>query len=73
MLPTFAGAYARSTLVFLTPGKQGFPNIAYEVTVDHSGRALAVTEGFTGATNDTTAIRYDTAFRMIRESTETGC
>lgn len=51
-------------------GKEGFPTIAYQVTVDHSGRALAVTEGFTGATNDKTIIRYDEAVRMIRESPE---
>ena len=27
-------------------GKEGFPTIAYEVTVDHSRRVLGVTRGF---------------------------
>ncbi|CAN0312837.1 unnamed protein product [Ectocarpus sp. 4 AP-2014] len=37
-------------------GKEGFPTIAYQVTVDHAGRAMAVTEGFTGSTNDKTIV-----------------
>lgn len=48
-------------------GKEGFATIAYQATVDHSGRALAVTKGFAGATNDKTIIRYDLAVQMIRE------
>ncbi|CAM9655721.1 unnamed protein product, partial [Discosporangium mesarthrocarpum] len=39
-------------------GWEGYPSIAYQITVDHSGRALAVTEGFAGAKNDKT-IRFD--------------
>ncbi|CAM9373054.1 unnamed protein product, partial [Discosporangium mesarthrocarpum] len=39
-------------------GNEGFPSIAYQVTVDHTGRALAVTAGFVGANNDRT-IRND--------------
>ena len=35
-------------------GKEGYPTIAYEVTVDHTGRALGVTGGFAGAQNDKT-------------------
>ena len=46
-------------------GKEGFPTIAFQVTVDHTGRALAVTKGFTGATNDKTIIRYDAAVAKI--------
>ena len=46
-------------------GKEGFPTIAFQVTVDHAGRALAVTSGFTGATNDKTIIRYDAAVNKI--------
>ncbi|CAB1096341.1 unnamed protein product [Ectocarpus sp. CCAP 1310/34] len=26
-------------------GKEGFPTIAYQVTVDHAGRAIAITSG----------------------------
>lgn len=47
-------------------GKEGKPTIAYQVTVDHSGRVLAVTPGFTGATNDKTIIRFDKAVTRIR-------
>lgn len=55
------------TLARSYTGKEGFPTIAYQTTVDHSGRILAVTEGFTGATNDKTIIRYDAAVTMIRQ------
>ncbi|CAB1104922.1 unnamed protein product [Ectocarpus sp. CCAP 1310/34] len=47
-------------------GKEGKPTVAFQVTVDHSGRVLAVTRGFTGATNDKTIIRYDKAVTRIR-------
>ncbi|CAB1113473.1 unnamed protein product [Ectocarpus sp. CCAP 1310/34] len=47
-------------------GKEGFPSIAYQAIVDHTGRVLAVTKGFPGAMNDKTIIRYDTAVAMIR-------
>lgn len=47
-------------------GKEGFPTLAFEVTVDHAGRAIGVTQGFTGATNDKTIVRYDAAVGSIR-------
>lgn len=47
-------------------GKEGKSTVAFQVTVDHSGRVLAVTRGFTGATNDKTIIRYDKAVTRIR-------
>lgn len=47
-------------------GKEGFPTLAFEVTVDHAGRAIGVTQGFTGTTNDKTIIRYDAAVQNIR-------
>ncbi|CAM9899303.1 unnamed protein product, partial [Ectocarpus sp. 8 AP-2014] len=47
-------------------GKEGFPTIAYQVTVDHAGRAIAITSGFTGATNDKTIIRYDAGVHTIK-------
>ncbi|CAN0441567.1 unnamed protein product [Discosporangium mesarthrocarpum] len=40
-------------------GKEGYPSIAYQVTVDYSGRALAVTEGFARAKNDKVIIHFD--------------
>ncbi|CAM9702796.1 unnamed protein product [Discosporangium mesarthrocarpum] len=40
-------------------GKEGCPSTAYQVTVDHSGHALAVTEGFAGAKNDKVIIHFD--------------
>ena len=48
-------------------GKEGYPTIAYEVTVDHTGRVLGVTRGFPGAQNDKTIIRYDLTVRKVRE------
>ncbi|CAM9721132.1 unnamed protein product [Pylaiella littoralis] len=47
-------------------GKEGFPTLAFEVTVDHAGRAMGVTQGFTGAINDKTIVRYDAAVQTIR-------
>ncbi|CAM9641376.1 unnamed protein product, partial [Discosporangium mesarthrocarpum] len=38
---------------------KGFPSIAYQVTVDHTRRTLAVTAGFARATNDKTIVHYD--------------
>lgn len=48
-------------------GRGGLATIAYQVTVDHSGRALAVSKGFAGAANDRTILRYDLAVQMVRE------
>ena len=47
-------------------GKEGIPTVGYQVTVDHAGRALAVTGGFTGSTNDKTIICCDAAVDKIR-------
>ncbi|CAN0357187.1 unnamed protein product, partial [Discosporangium mesarthrocarpum] len=47
-----------SRTVYYT-GKEGFPSIAYQVTMDHTACALALTAGFAGATNDKTIVRYD--------------
>ncbi|CAM9797584.1 unnamed protein product, partial [Pylaiella littoralis] len=49
-------------------GKEGFPTLAFEVTVDHAGRAIGVTQEFTGATNDKTIVRYDAAVQTIRNN-----
>lgn len=47
-------------------GKERFPTITYKVTVDHSGRAIPVTEVFAGAQNDETIVFYDLAVQVIR-------
>lgn len=47
-------------------GKEGFPTIAFQAIVDHTGRVLACTKGFGGAMNDKTIIRYDAAIAKIR-------
>lgn len=47
-------------------GKEGFPTIAFQVTVDHAGRVIALTSGFTGSTNDKTIIRYDEGVNKIK-------
>lgn len=51
-------------------GKEGFPTIAYQVTVDQSGRSSAATEGFPGAQNDKTIVRYDFAVQTIRDNSK---
>ena len=50
-------------------GKEGYPTIAYQATVDHTGNVLSVTRGFPGAQNDKTIIRYDAAVQRVREDT----
>lgn len=47
-------------------GKEGFPTIAFQVTVDHAGRVIALTSGFSGSTNDKTIIRYDAGVDTIK-------
>ena len=37
-------------------GKEGYPTIALQVTVDHTGRVLSATRGFAGAQSDNTII-----------------
>ncbi|CAN0019648.1 unnamed protein product [Pylaiella littoralis] len=49
-------------------GKEGFPTLAFEVTVNHGGRAIGVTQEFTGGTNDKTIVRYDAAVQTIRKN-----
>ena len=44
---------------FLHKGKEGYPTIAYEVTVDHTSKIIAATKGFPGAKNDKTIVRFD--------------
>ena len=57
----------RHSLAVSYTGKEGFPTIAYQATVDHSGRALAITQGFPGAHNDKTIIRHNKAVQAIRQ------
>ena len=40
-------------------GKEGYPTLSYEVTVDHSKRIMAVTQGHPGARNDKTIVKFD--------------
>ncbi|CAM9492525.1 unnamed protein product [Discosporangium mesarthrocarpum] len=54
-----------SRTVYYT-GKEGFPSIAYQVTVDHTGRALTMTAGYAGATNDKTIVRYDPSVDRVK-------
>ena len=43
----------------LHKGKEGYPSISYEVTVDHTSKIIAATKGFPGAKNDKTIVRFD--------------
>jgi hypothetical protein len=40
-------------------GKEGFPTLAYEATVDHTKKTIAATEGHPGARNDKTIVKFD--------------
>lgn len=40
-------------------GKEGYPTLSYEVTVDHTKRIIAATAGHPGARNDKTIVRFD--------------
>lgn len=40
-------------------GKEGYPTLSYEVTVDHTSKIISATHGFPGAKNDMTIVRFD--------------
>lgn len=51
----------------LFTGKEGFPTVAYEAIVDHTGRVMACTKGNPGSQNDKTIVRLDSAVTTIRK------
>ena len=40
-------------------GKEGYPTLSYEVTVDHRKKIIAATEGHPGCRNDKTIVKFD--------------
>jgi Plant transposon protein len=40
-------------------GKEGYPTLSYEVTVDHCKKIIAATQGHPGARNDKTIVKFD--------------
>ena len=50
-------------------GKEKYPTIAYQVCVDHSGKALSITSGFPGTFNDKTIARYDSFLQSVHQGT----
>ena len=50
-------------------GKEGYPTISYEVTVDHSKKIIAVTQGHPGARNDKTIVKFDGFVTAINDGT----
>ena len=40
-------------------GKEGYPTLAYCVTVDHTKKICATTSSHYGSNNDKTIIKYD--------------
>ncbi|CAN0351921.1 unnamed protein product, partial [Discosporangium mesarthrocarpum] len=54
-----------SRTVYYT-SNEGFPSIAYQVAVDHTGCALAMTAGFAGATDDKTIVCYDPSVDRVK-------
>ena len=49
-------------------GKEEFPVLVYQATVDHTGRLLAVTKGLPGGMNDKTVMRQDQAISTVRHN-----
>lgn len=60
-------AAAPHSLRFSYKGKEGYPTLAYECTVDHSGRCLGATKGYPGAHNDKTIVKFDSFVTKVRE------
>lgn len=44
---------------FYHKGKEGYPTLSYEVTVNHTSKIIAATKGFPGTRNDKTIVRFD--------------
>lgn len=53
----------------LHKGKEGYPTLSYEVTVDHSKRIIGVTQGHPGARNDKTIVKFDGFVSAIHDGT----
>lgn len=49
-------------------GEEGYPTIAYQTTVDHTGRVLGVSRGIAGAQNDKSIVRFDRTVKQVREN-----
>lgn len=50
-------------------GKEGYPTLSYEVTVDHSKRIMAATQGHPGARNDKTIVKFDGFVTALHDGT----
>ena len=48
-------------------GKEGFPSVVFNVCVSHAWEIFSVTDGFPGATNDKTVVRFDAGITSLRE------
>ena len=48
-------------------GKEGYPTLGFNVTVDHDMRVLHVCSMFAGRFNDETKVLYDTYVKRLRE------
>mmetsp|Transcript_3458 Transcript_3458/g.7882 ORF Transcript_3458/g.7882 Transcript_3458/m.7882 type:complete len:412 (+) Transcript_3458:205-1440(+) len=55
------------SLYWKCTGKEGFPTLAYSVTVDHGKRILASTASYYGSRNDKTISWYDTYLMDLRD------
>lgn len=48
-------------------GKEGYPSLVYEVSVDHMRRIRSCTNEFWGSINDKTIVKYDDYVMAVRE------
>jgi hypothetical protein len=48
-------------------GKEGYPTLSYEVTVDHRKKIIAATQGHPGCRNDKTIVKFDGFITAIHD------
>lgn len=48
-------------------GKEGYPTLSYEITVDHTKRIIAATEAHSRVRNDKTIVKFDSFVNHTHE------
>jgi len=56
------------TLTNICKGKEGYPSLGYECTVDHHLKYIAVTRGYYGTYTDKTIVQYDKFVSDLHEN-----
>jgi hypothetical protein len=56
-----------ASLKVLCTGKEKYPSLAYQVIVDHTGKATSCTAGAYGSVNDKTIVKFDGRIAKLRQ------